>query len=153
MCSTGAGRILLALSSSSSTAAFSAAAGAFEVLGANLAAYLPAFLPGAAASSRSFFLTLSLFSFKASYSSSVSFSPRFCFMRARYFWRLLAAFSALPGSAASQLAFKAFSLSSLSVSLMRARVSELKSLIHQVISSVYSFTVLHSGHRCRSNTA
>jgi len=49
-------------------------------------------------------------------SSSVSSSPAFYFFRSMNLCRLLAAFSARPGSLVSQLAFNAFSLSSLSVS-------------------------------------
>lgn len=97
-------------------------------------------------SSKSFLRIRSRFSFKISSYSSVRCSPAFCFFRRRKRYRLLAAFSARPGSAVSQLVLSAFSRSSLSVSLTRAKVSELNIFMVQVIPCVISFAVLHSGN-------
>ena len=104
-------------------------------------------------SSRSFFLMRSRFSYKTIKSSSVRAWPDFCFCWIKYRWRDFAAFSARPGSAVSQLNLRAFSLSSLSVSLISAIVSEVKNFRTHVIFSVYSFKVLAIGHRCKSKIA
>lgn len=128
--------------SSSSTAAGAPFGGAFP-LSLPFGGALPPFAP---ASSWSAFFTLGLFSLTIASSSSVSSSPAFYFFLRINFCLDKAAFSALPGSSASQDAFKAFSLSSLSVSLMRAKVSLLYTLIFHVISADSSFWVLPSGH-------
>jgi hypothetical protein len=101
----------------------------------------------------SFFLILSLTSFTIASSSSESYSPFLSFSCRRNFVRLLLAFSARPGSFASQDALRAFSRSSLSVSFMMARVSLEKIFMYQVRSYVASFSVLHSGHSLRSKVA
>jgi hypothetical protein len=81
------------------------------------------------ASSISFFFTLSRLIFINSSSSSVNSSPPFFFFYNKNLLLLAEAFSARPGYISSQLFFNAFSLSSLSVSLISAIVSEEKHFI------------------------
>jgi hypothetical protein len=75
-------------------------------------------------SSWSFLRTLSLFSDKIATSSSVSSSPLFDFYLIKNFYLEALAFSARPGSSASQDALSSFSRSSLSVSWISANVSD-----------------------------
>ena len=86
-------------------------------------------------------------------SSSVNSSPDDYFFESIN--RLLdaEAFSALPGWRSSQLFLRDFSLSSLSVSLMRAMVSEEKHFMTHEMPLVWSLVVLHSGHMSKSNIA
>ena len=82
----------------------------------------------------SFFLILSLTSFTMASSPSVSYSSFLSFSWRRNLVRLFFAFSARPGSLVYQNALRAFSRSSLSVSLIMARVSLEKIIMYQVRS-------------------
>ena len=117
------GYTILTDSASSSWAAAPFAGGPFPPFGGGALPPLPPFAAAAATSSWSFLRTLSLFSFKISSSSSVNSSPANYFFLKMNFYLEILAFSARSGSSFSQDALRAFSLSSLSVSLIRAKVS------------------------------
>jgi len=113
-------------------AALGSLAGGAPFGGAPLAGGALAALGSLAGSS--FLRVRSLTSFTIASSSSVSYSP-FLRRSCRTNFSLdLFAFSALPASFVSHDAFKAFSLSSLSVSLTTARVSLLNTFMYQEMS-------------------